>query len=78
MAAALVVPLVFTIASSDVFVLPKLTALRVTLVAGLLLLGLGASRELGAWSPASSRATRVMDLALIAYAGLTILQLSPR
>lgn len=73
MAAAVVVPLVFTIASPDVFVLPKLTALRVMLVAGLVLLGSGASRLLQGGAPASSRATRAMDLALIAYAWLTTL-----
>ena len=72
-AAAVVVPLVFAIASPDVFVLPKLTALRVTLVAGLVLLGLGASRLVEVGAPTTSRTTRAIDLALIAYAGLTTL-----
>lgn len=72
-AAALVVPLVFTIASPDVFVIPKLTALRVTLVVGFLLLGLGASRFVRVAAPPASRACRVTDLALIAYVGLTAL-----
>ena len=72
-AAALVVPLIFTIASPDVFVLPKLTALCVTLVALLVLLGLGASRLLGPTAPTMSRAIRAVDLALVAYAGLTAL-----
>lgn len=72
-AAALVVPLVFTIASPDVFVIPKLTALRVTLIVGLVLLGLGASRLVAVAAPPASRPVRVMDLALIAYVGLTAL-----
>lgn len=71
--AVVVVPLLFTIASADVFVLPKLTALRVALIAGLLLLGLSATRRVGGISSPTSRATRVMDVALIAYAVLTAL-----
>ena len=49
-ATAFLVPLVFTIASADVFVLPKLTALRVALLVGLALFGLG-RRWLNSGSP---------------------------
>lgn len=73
MAAALVVPTIFVLASPDVFVTPKLTALRVTLVIGLILLVFGAGRRLDPNVLRSYRTTRVIDIALVAYVGLTTL-----
>ena len=70
-AGAFVVPLVFTIASPDVFVITKLTALRLMLFVGLFFFGLivaGTNPILGVL-PVS----RVVDLALIAYLLLTML-----
>ena len=67
-ATAFLVPLVFTIASADVFVLPKLTALRVALLVGLALFGLG-RRWLNSGSP--TLALRIVDLAVMGYAALT-------
>jgi O-antigen ligase len=77
-AAALVVPLVFTIASHDVFVLPKLTALRVIAVVALLLLAMKAVRRPGPDPSAASTAHSIstvslVDLGLAAYVGMTFL-----
>jgi O-antigen ligase len=71
--AGLVVPLIFTIASPDVFVLPKLIALSGTLLAGLALIRLGATRLPRAKATAPSRTTLVIETALIAYVALTTL-----
>jgi O-antigen ligase len=73
MAAALVVPTIIVLASSDVFVIPKLTALRVTLVIGLILLVFGRGSRLDSSVLRSSRATRIIDITLVAYVGLTTL-----
>ena len=67
-AVALVVPLIFTIAWADVFVLPKITALRLALLAGLALLALG--KHLVDAAP-SARAHRIVDVAVISFAALT-------
>jgi O-antigen ligase len=69
-AVALVVPLVFTIAWADVFVLPKITTLRVALLAGLALLVLGRQRV---YPASSTLVRRIVDLAVIAFTALTCL-----
>ena len=73
MAAALIIPTLFTIALADVFVLPKITALRVTLVAALILTAWGASQRRGATAFAASGASQAIDLALLVFGGLTVL-----
>ncbi len=70
MAGVTIVPLVFTIASPDVFVITKLAVLRVMLFVGLFLFGLIVARA----SPAAGiPLSRVVDLALIAYLLFTTL-----
>jgi O-antigen ligase len=81
-AAAAILPLVFTIALPDVFVLPKLVFLEVVLLLGLALHFLGSGARPAA-EPAPQAATqsaaqrptrpRDIDLLLALYAGLTIL-----
>lgn len=68
-ATALLVPLVFTIASADVFVLPKITALRVALIAGLALFLAGRENRINARS--SPLLLRIVDPVLVGYAVLT-------
>jgi O-antigen ligase len=68
-ASAAVVPIIFTIALVDVFVMPKLTALRLVLVVGLILFALGA-RPLRA-SSAESTLDRAVLVAVAAYVLLT-------
>jgi O-antigen ligase len=70
-ASAAVVPIIFTIALVDVFVMPKLTALRLVLVAGLVLFALGA-RPLRP-SSAEPLLDRAILAALAAYVLLTVL-----
>jgi O-antigen ligase len=72
-AAVLLIPTIFTIASTDVFVLPKLTALRVALVVGLILFVLEEIRRPNSDPLTVSGRARDVDIVLFVYVVLAAL-----